>query len=349
MKIVPPNFGYVEEGIFRCGMPVPRNYSFLASLDLRTCILLSDTREEAFSRWLEECGIRVMQPLADVAMGREQQDGSSSSLAKKAEESVNSGDGATPHGPQGPLLPVFSNHSGLSAVTGAAVANAGDESLLQLPNHGRDSVSADPPLDVTGNFEGVVAEASNNQLLNTTFDGVPRSVASPPHTTEDFRPQQFLPRSQYRGGTNMERFLKEHRTGRYSAPAYSSAAGRDAQYSLVKAVQQQKQPYWRQPSQPMSGPMTLPEYVVVDVLHCLIDPIHYPVLIACSRGRYRTGLVCGCLRKLQRWNLVSILEEYRRYAGNQSRPDNEEFIEFFYEGQVNLKLPGGRRPTILYN
>jgi tyrosine-protein phosphatase OCA1 len=31
------------------------------------------------------------------------------------------------------------------------------------------------------------------------------------------------------------------------------------------------------------------------------------------------GTVIGCMRKLQRWNLTSIFEEYRRHAGSKAR------------------------------
>lgn len=41
-------------------------------------------------------------------------------------------------------------------------------------------------------------------------------------------------------------------------------------------------------------------------------------------GRHRTGTVVGCWRKLQRWALSSILEEYRRYAGMKVRVLNEQ-------------------------
>lgn len=37
----------------------------------------------------------------------------------------------------------------------------------------------------------------------------------------------------------------------------------------------------------------------------------------------------GCLRKVQRWNLTSIFEEYRRYAGSKVRMLSEQFIELF--------------------
>ena len=36
------------------------------------------------------------------------------------------------------------------------------------------------------------------------------------------------------------------------------------------------------------------------------------------------GTVIGCLRKLQRWNLASILTEYRRFVGNRVRLTNEQ-------------------------
>lgn len=37
----------------------------------------------------------------------------------------------------------------------------------------------------------------------------------------------------------------------------------------------------------------------------------------------------GCLRRLQHWNLSSIIVEYRAYAGNKARYVNEQFIELF--------------------
>eukprot|EP00668_Euglena_longa_P029440 GGOE01036788.1.p2 GENE.GGOE01036788.1~~GGOE01036788.1.p2 ORF type:complete len:164 (+),score=43.30 GGOE01036788.1:26-517(+) len=71
------------------------------------------------------------------------------------------------------------------------------------------------------------------------------------------------------------------------------------------------------------------EGTVVAALRILLDPGWYPVLVCCSVGRHRTGTVMGCLRKLQNWNLTSILAEYRRFAGNKHRLENEQFIELF--------------------
>jgi tyrosine-protein phosphatase OCA1 len=56
----------------------------------------------------------------------------------------------------------------------------------------------------------------------------------------------------------------------------------------------------------------------------------------CNLGRHRTGTVIGCLRKLQRWNLTSIFEEYRRFAGSKVRLLNEQFIELFDTDLVRI-------------
>lgn len=91
----------------------------------------------------------------------------------------------------------------------------------------------------------------------------------------------------------------------------------------------------------------------------------------CNQGRHRTGVVVGVLRKLQRWNLVSILEEsvpprrrllnpfadpahpayfshsnrYRRYAGPKVRVNNEQFIELF--GVEMIRVPPPPPPETL--
>lgn len=66
------------------------------------------------------------------------------------------------------------------------------------------------------------------------------------------------------------------------------------------------------------------EDIVLQALHLLVQPSTYPVLVMCNLGRHRTGTVIGCLRKLQKWCLSAILEEYRRYAGQKVRVMNEQ-------------------------
>lgn len=66
------------------------------------------------------------------------------------------------------------------------------------------------------------------------------------------------------------------------------------------------------------------EELVLQALHLLVQPSTYPAIVMCNQGRHRTGTVIGTFRKLQRWALSSILEEYRRYAGSKIRLMNEQ-------------------------
>lgn len=71
------------------------------------------------------------------------------------------------------------------------------------------------------------------------------------------------------------------------------------------------------------------EEVVLEALRFILNPKKYPLIVMCNMGRHRTGTVVGCFRKLQCWNIASIFEEYRRYAGTKVRVMNEQFIELF--------------------
>jgi len=78
------------------------------------------------------------------------------------------------------------------------------------------------------------------------------------------------------------------------------------------------------------------EDTVVSALKLILDPKNYPLSVMCNLGRHRTGTVIGCLRKIQRWNLTSIFEEYRRHAGSKVRLLNEQFIELFDTDLVGI-------------
>ncbi|MBA0748186.1 hypothetical protein Gogos_005033 [Gossypium gossypioides] len=45
--------------------------------------------------------------------------------------------------------------------------------------------------------------------------------------------------------------------------------------------------------------------------------------------QHRTGCLVGCLRKMQRWYLSSIFDEYQRFAGAKARVSDQRFIERF--------------------
>ena len=103
------------------------------------------------------------------------------------------------------------------------------------------------------------------------------------------------------------------------------------------------------------------EEVVLEALEIILNPRSYPMIVMCNLGRHRTGIkrqfsfmlfslqikffsflnkgtIVGCLRKLQKWNLTSIFEEYRRYAGPKVRVLNEQFIELFDTDLVRVPV-----------
>ncbi|KAG5175830.1 protein-tyrosine phosphatase [Tribonema minus] len=78
------------------------------------------------------------------------------------------------------------------------------------------------------------------------------------------------------------------------------------------------------------------EETVIEALSYLVDTTHYPLLVMCGTGKHRTGTVVACLRKLQRWNLSSIFEEYRHFTKHKVRVQNEQFIELFDTDLVRI-------------
>jgi tyrosine-protein phosphatase OCA1 len=79
--------------------------------------------------------------------------------------------------------------------------------------------------------------------------------------------------------------------------------------------------------------------VVVSALRILANRNNMPALVCCRSGKYLTGVVIGCLRKLERWSFVSILEEYRRmasYSGSSMQQQHEQFIELFDTDLVEI-------------
>eukprot|EP00694_Reclinomonas_americana_P004742 EC792894.1.p1 GENE.EC792894.1~~EC792894.1.p1 ORF type:complete len:190 (+),score=44.84 EC792894.1:2-571(+) len=73
----------------------------------------------------------------------------------------------------------------------------------------------------------------------------------------------------------------------------------------------------------------IPEEVIREALVDLLDVRNHPVLIHCNKGKHRTGVVVGCIRKVQKWSLTSIFDEYRRFAGTKVRMLDQQFVELF--------------------
>lgn len=75
--------------------------------------------------------------------------------------------------------------------------------------------------------------------------------------------------------------------------------------------------------------VNIPEDTIREALKVVLDVRNHPLLIHCKRGKHRTGCVVGCLRKLQRWCLSSVFEEYQRFAAAKARISDQRFIELF--------------------
>ncbi|KMT04072.1 hypothetical protein BVRB_8g185260 [Beta vulgaris subsp. vulgaris] len=75
--------------------------------------------------------------------------------------------------------------------------------------------------------------------------------------------------------------------------------------------------------------VNIPEDRVREALKATLDTRNHPVLIHCKRGKHRTGCLVGCLRKLQKWCLSSIFDEYQRFATVKSRISDQRFVEMF--------------------
>lgn len=78
----------------------------------------------------------------------------------------------------------------------------------------------------------------------------------------------------------------------------------------------------------------IPEEVVRRAVVQVMNTLNHPVLIHCNKGKHRTGVLVGCIRKVQRWSLTSIFDEYRRFAGSKVRMLDQQFIELFDVQQV---------------
>eukprot|EP00756_Hemistasia_phaeocysticola_P035893 Hpha_TRINITY_DN16610_c2_g4::TRINITY_DN16610_c2_g4_i2::g.179913::m.179913/K18043/OCA1; tyrosine-protein phosphatase OCA1 len=96
---------------------------------------------------------------------------------------------------------------------------------------------------------------------------------------------------------------------------------------------------------PGSSSVTLTEELCIELLQVLLNRERYPILVTDGSGKHRTGALIGCLRKLQRWSLSTILTEYRRFAG-KGRLDNEQFIELFDVDLIDVRPKSN--PQLLY-
>lgn len=75
--------------------------------------------------------------------------------------------------------------------------------------------------------------------------------------------------------------------------------------------------------------VNIPEETIRGALKVVLDARNHPLLIHCKRGKHRTGCLVGCVRRLQRWCLSSVFDEYQRFAAAKARVSDQRFIELF--------------------
>ncbi|KQK01697.1 hypothetical protein BRADI_3g57630v3 [Brachypodium distachyon] len=75
--------------------------------------------------------------------------------------------------------------------------------------------------------------------------------------------------------------------------------------------------------------VNIPEETIREALKVILDVRNHPLLIHCKRGKHRTGCVVGCLRKLQKWRLSSVFDEYHHFAAAKARKTDQRFMELF--------------------
>lgn len=82
---------------------------------------------------------------------------------------------------------------------------------------------------------------------------------------------------------------------------------------------------------------------VAQVIGDLLDRRNHPILVHCNKGKHRVGCVVGCLRKLQRWSLTAIFDEYQRFAGKATRMADTQFIELF-DAEACVRYDSANQP-----
>lgn len=74
--------------------------------------------------------------------------------------------------------------------------------------------------------------------------------------------------------------------------------------------------------------------LITEAIKIVLDPTNHPILIHCNRGKHRTGCLVGVLRRLQKWSLTIIFDEYRKFAAPKERPMDQQFIELYSEAEL---------------
>lgn len=83
------------------------------------------------------------------------------------------------------------------------------------------------------------------------------------------------------------------------------------------------------------------EEVVKESLQLILHRENYPILVCDVGGVHLVGMIIACLRRIQNWNLNTVITEYRGFATGKIRYLNEQFIELF---DIDLITIGDQPP-----
>ncbi|WBW72101.1 inositol phosphatase [Schizosaccharomyces osmophilus] len=69
----------------------------------------------------------------------------------------------------------------------------------------------------------------------------------------------------------------------------------------------------------------------------ILNKEFWPVLVHCSGGKHRTGIVIGCLRALMSWSAQDSIDEYVSYSYPKEREIDKEYIRDFAADSTLVK------------
>ncbi len=90
---------------------------------------------------------------------------------------------------------------------------------------------------------------------------------------------------------------------------------------------------------PLDSSQPIANSAIKRALELVLDPSRLPALVCDFGGLHQVGILVGVLRRLQSWNLNSVLGEYKSYSAHRSRFVIEQFIEMYNIEMVIIPNP----------
>lgn len=79
-------------------------------------------------------------------------------------------------------------------------------------------------------------------------------------------------------------------------------------------------------------------------LEFILDSNNYPLLVSSSSNLHLCTVI-GCLRRMQGWNLCSIMEEFRRFTPDQPNSMYKNYVEMFDFDLINIPENSSLNPS----